>query len=149
MRMQGSIQYGAISAAVLATSVTALAQAVLQPKPDSNEKQVVLVSQDTSDCAGGDVPDDLLLAGGMLWVTQRTDGNTSVKLAMTGKPNTTYHVAVKCVRPLGDVTTDDDGVANSTFAFPTNLVDPIYSFELTPQPAGAGDKYQSAQVKFR
>jgi len=149
MRMQWSIQYGAISAAVLVTSVTALAQAVLQPKPDPNEKQVVLVRQETSDCAGSDVPHDSALVDGMLWVMQRTDGNTSVKLAITGKPNTTYQVAVKCVRPLGDVTTDDDGVANSTFAFPTNVVGPIYSFELTPKPAGAGDKYQSAQVKFR
>ena len=66
----------------------------------------------------------------MLWATQLFDGNTSVKLAMTGRPNTTYGVAVKCVRPLGEVTTDDDGVANVSFAFPTNLVGPVYSFEL-------------------
>jgi hypothetical protein len=87
--------------------------------------------------------------GGILLATQLFDGNTSVNLAMTGRPNTTYRVAVKCVRPLGDVTTDDDGVANVSFAFPTNLVGPVYSFEFTPERAGAGDKYQSAQVSFR
>ena len=145
MRMRWSKQYGAISAAVLATSVAALAQDALQP----NQRQVVLVRQDTSDCAGSDVPNiNSPLVGGMLLATQLSDGNTSVTLAMTGRPNTTYRVEVKCVRPLGDVTTDDDGVANVSFAFPTNLVGPVYSFELVPR-AGAGDRYQSAQVRFQ
>ena len=149
MRMQWSKQYGAISAAVFATSVAALAQNVLQPNLNSNQRQVVLVRQETSDCAGSDVSNvNSPLVGGMLLATQLSDGNTSVTLAMTGRPNTTYRVEVKCVRPLGEVTTDDDGVANVSFDFPTNLVGPVYSFELAPR-AGAGERYQSAQVRFQ
>jgi hypothetical protein len=144
--MQWSKRYGAISIAMLAASVAALAQVRLDP----NQRQVVLVRQDTSDCSGSDVPDvNSPLVGGILLATQLFDGNTSVTLAMTGRPNTTYRVAVKCVRQIGNVTTDEDGVANVSFAFPTSLAGPVYSFELTPERAGAGDKYQSAQVSFR
>jgi hypothetical protein len=152
MRMRGLIGHGAIwiaAGAVIATNVATLAQVALQPRLEANQRQVVLVRQDTADCAAGDIPNvDSPLVGGTLWATQLFDGNTSVKLAMTGRPNTVYRVTLKCVRPLGDVTTDDDGVANVSFAFPTNLVGPVYSFELTPG-AGPGDKYQSAQVKFQ
>ena len=51
-----------------------------------NQWQVVLVRQQTSDCAGSDVPNvDSPLVGGMLWATQLFDGNTSVKLAITAR----------------------------------------------------------------
>src|SRR5262245_9491531 len=138
--------WGAVGAA-LAASVSALAQ-IAQRQVDPNQRQVVLVRQDTSDCSGSDVPNvDSPLVGGTLWATQLFDGNTSVKIAMTTRPNTTYRISLKCVRPLGDLTTDDEGVANVS-AFPTNLVGPVYSFELSAGDA-PGSKYQSAQVKFQ
>ena len=139
--------WGAVGAA-LAASISALAQ-ITQRQLDPNQRQVVLVRQDTSDCSGSDVPNvDSPLVGGTLWATQLFDGNTGVKIAMTTRPNTTYRVSLKCVRPLGDLTTDDEGVANVSFAFPTNLVGPVYSFELSAGDA-PGNKYQSAQVKFQ
>ena len=145
------IRHGTIWAAVavaLATSISALAQ-MAHRQLDPNQRQVVLVRQDTSDCSGSDVPNvDSALVGGTLWATQLFDGNTSVKIAMTTRPNTTYRVSLKCVRPLGDITTDDEGVANVSLAFPTNLVGPVYSFELSAGDA-PGSKYQSAQVKFQ
>ena len=138
----------AVVAAALATSVSALAQ-MAQRQLDPNQRQVVLVRQDTSDCSGSDVPNvDSPLVGGTLWATKLFDGNTSVKIAMTTRPNTTYRVSLKCVRPLGDLTTDDEGVANVSFAFPTSLVGPVYSFELSAGDA-PGSKYQGAQVKFQ
>jgi hypothetical protein len=39
-------------------------------------------------------------------------------------------------------------VAIVSFAFPTNLVGPVYSFELSASDA-AGSKYQSAQITFQ
>ena len=45
-------------------------------------------------------------------MTRLHDGNTSVKVAMTAKPATTYQFFLKCVRKLIDITTDDEGVAN-------------------------------------
>src|SRR5262249_7348094 len=83
--------WGAVGAA-LAASVSALAQ-IPQRQLDPNQRQVVLVRQDTSDCSGSDVPNvDSPLVGGTLWATQLFDGNTSVKIAMTTRPNTTYRI---------------------------------------------------------
>ena len=53
------------------------------------------------------------------------------------------------MRPLADITTDDEGVANVSFVFPTNLVGAAYGFDMYPEGAPAGNKYQSAQVSFQ
>jgi hypothetical protein len=45
---------------------------------------------------------------------------------MTAKPNTTYQFSLKCVRRLGDITTDDEGVAIVSFTYPTNAVGNTY-----------------------
>jgi hypothetical protein len=82
-------------------------------------------------------------------VTRLFDGNTGVKIAVTLRPNTTYRLSLKCVRPLADVKTDDEGIANVALAFPTDMVDPVYSFEMSAEGAPPGNKYQSAQVSFQ
>ena len=55
----------------------------------------------------------------------------------------------QCVRQLTDITTDDEGVANVSLVFPTNLVGAVYGFDMYPEGAPAGNKYQSAQISFR
>jgi hypothetical protein len=140
--------WGAVGAA-LAASISALAQIPLPPV-DPNQRQVYLVRKDQADCTNSDVPNvDSPLVSGNVWVTRLHDGNTSVKVAATLKPNTKYHFFLKCVRPLGDITTDDEGVATVAFAFPTNLVGTVYGFDMYPEGAPAGQKFQSAQVSFR
>jgi hypothetical protein len=140
--------WGAVGAA-LAASISALAQFPLPPV-DPNQRQVYLVRKDQSDCTNSDVPNvDSPLVSGNVWVTRLHDGNTSVKVAMTAKPATTYHFFLKCVRQLTDITTDDEGVANVSFAFPTNLAGPVFGFDMYPEGAPAGNKYQSAQVSFQ
>jgi hypothetical protein len=75
------IRHGTIWAAVaaaLSADLSALAQ-MTQRQLDPNQRQVVLVRQDTSDCSGSDVANvDSPLVGGTLWATQLFDGNTSV-----------------------------------------------------------------------
>jgi hypothetical protein len=139
--------WGAVGAA-LAADISALAQL---PRPiDPNQRQVYLVRKDQADCTNSDVPNvDSPLVTGNVWVTRLHDGNTSVKVAVTAKPNTTYRFFLKCVRPLGDITTDDEGVANVAFAFPTNLVGAVYGFDMYPEGAPPGNKFQSAQVSFQ
>src|SRR5262245_59500718 len=104
--------WGAVGAA-LAASVSALAQ-IPPPRPvDPNQRQVYLVRKDQADCTNSDVPNDNSpLVVGNIWVTRLHDGNTSVKIAVTAKPNTKYQFFLKCVLPLGDITTDDEGVAS-------------------------------------
>jgi hypothetical protein len=135
-------------AAVAATSVTAGAQ-FIAPR-DPNQPQVYLVRKDQSDCQNSDVPNvDSPLVAGNVWVMRLPDGNTSVKVAMTATPSTTYHFFLKCVRQLGDIRTDSEGVANVSFSFPTNAVGNVYAFDMYPEGAPPGNKFQSAQVKFQ
>lgn len=140
-----------LGAAVLAgTTIATTAQYVPHSPVDPNQRQVVLVHQDASECSGRDVPNaDSAAVRGTIWATRLFDGNTGVKVAITARPNTTYHVMLKCVRPIGDIKTDDEGVGNLSLVFPTNLVGAEYSFELAPDNAAAGSRYQSAQVSFR
>jgi len=138
-----------IVVAAIASNISALAQVASQAT-DPNQRQVYLVRKDQADCTNSDVPNvDSPLVGGNIWVTRLHDGNTSVKVAMTAKPATTYHFFLKCVRQLTDITTDDEGVANVSFAFPTNLAGPVFGFDMYPEGAPAGNKYQSAQVAFQ
>jgi hypothetical protein len=136
--------------AAIASNLSALAQIPVPRPTDPNQRQVYLVRQDQATCTNSDVPNvDSPLVGGNIWVTRLHDGNTSVKVAMTAKPSTTYHFFLKCVRQLTDITTDDEGVANVSLVFPTNLVGAVYGFDMYPEGAPAGNKYQSAQISFR
>ena len=136
-----------VVAAAIASNISALAQVARQ---DADQRQVYLLRKDAADCSGSDVPNvDSPLVAGNIWVTRLVDGNTNVKVAMTAKPGTTYHFFLKCVRLLTDITTDDEGVANVSFAFPTNLLGAVYAFDMYPEGGPVGDKYQSAQVSFQ
>jgi hypothetical protein len=44
-------------------------------------------------------------------VVRGHDRKTSVKVAITAPPDTTYHFFLKCVRILGNVKIDDEGIA--------------------------------------
>jgi hypothetical protein len=136
--------------AALAVAGTSIAQQIPRPPKVPNQTQVYLVRQDFSDCTNSNVPNtDSPLVSGNIWLTRTTDGNTQVKVAMTASPNTTYHFFLKCVRLLTDITTDADGVANVGFSFPTNAVGNVYAFDVYPEGAPAGNKFQSAQVSFQ
>jgi hypothetical protein len=135
-------------AAATAVSVTAVAE-IASPAAPANQRQVYLVRRDESNCTNSDVPNtDSPLVGGNVWVTRTTDGQTNVKVAMTAKPSTKYHFFLKCVRLLSDIWTDDEGVANVSFSFPTNSAGNVFAFDMYPDGAPPGNKYQSAQVAF-
>jgi hypothetical protein len=109
-----------------------------------------LIRQDFSDCTNQDVPKgDSLRIGGSMWVTRMPDGNTAVKVAMTAEAKTTYHLFLKCIRLLGDITTNDEGVAEASFVFPSNSVGPIFAFDMYPDGAPLGNKYQSSRIAFQ
>ena len=130
--------------------VAARAQTALTPPPmASNERQAYLVRQDQSDCTNTSVPTgDSPGVSGNLWLSRGNDGNTTVKVAMTVTPNTTYHFYLKCVRQLGDIKTDDEGAGFAAFTFPTASVGATYAFDMYPEGAPAGNKFQSVTVNF-
>jgi hypothetical protein len=108
-----------------------------------------LVQQDLSDCQNSNVhegnPSNM---GGAVLVNRGADGKTSVKIAVTASRNTTYHFFLKCVRLLGDITTDDEGIADVVLSFTTNEVGNVFAFDMYPEGAPAGNKFQSTQIKF-
>ncbi len=121
-------------------------QAVPPPTPATT----YLIRQDFSDCTNSNVnANNPSLIGGSVWVSRMPDGTTGVKVAMTAAANTTYHFFLKCVRLLGDLRTDDEGNAEASFSFATNSVGNVYAFDMYPQGAPAGNKYQSVQVVQR
>jgi hypothetical protein len=111
--------------------------------------EVVLVQQDQSDCQNSNVPPDPIEPGGIVVVLRNTDGTTAVKVAMTAKPNTKYHFYLKCVRPLGDIQTGEEGTGEGLFTFRTNETGSVFGFDMYPDGAPAGNKFQSAQVKMK
>ena len=134
------VLYAAIGGAVavaLGADLSAVAQ--LAPTPiDPNQRQVYLVRKDQADCTNSDVPNvDSPMVAGNVWVTRLQDGNTSVKVALTAKPATTYRFSL------------DEGVGMASFAFSTSLVGAVYAFDVVPEGAPPGNKFQSAQVSFR
>ena len=128
-------------AVVLTTSSPAAAQSAI----------VSLVLQDFSDCTNANVNDDnKILTRGQVSVVRNTDnGTTAVKIGITAKPDTTYHFFLKCVRLLGDIKTDDEGIGETVFTFQTSSVGPVFAFDMYPEGAPAGNKYQSVQVHFQ
>jgi hypothetical protein len=86
---------------------------------------------------------------GVVTIVRSQDGNTTLKIALTGTPDTTYHFFLKCVRQLGDIKTGDEGTGLASFIFPTNSAGNVYAFDSYPEGAPAGNKFQSAQVNFQ
>ena len=119
----------------------------IYPKPDPNLREVALVKQDFSDCENSNVSPSGYV-GGTAWVVRGTDGTTSVKVGITAQRNTTYHFFLKCVRILGDIQTYDEGVGEAVFSFRTNEVGNTFAFDMYPEGAPTGNKYQSVTVKY-
>jgi hypothetical protein len=151
--VQGTICGSLAAAAATSISFAQLGSSFAPVAPESlgpNQRQVYLVRQDQSDCTNTNVPNrDGPLVSGNVLVTRGSNGNTDLKIAMTASPATTYHFFLKCVRLLTDITTDGEGVAITTISFPTNSAGNVYAFDMYPEGAPPGNKFQSAQVSFQ
>jgi hypothetical protein len=121
------------------------------PAASKTRTLALLVKQDFSDCLNGNVvAAGPASVGGEALVTLRTDGETTVNVRLTKvAPNTTYHLFLKCHYLLGDIKTDATGRGNNTFAFQTSTAGPVYAFDMYPDGAPLGNKYQSVQVSFQ
>jgi hypothetical protein len=142
-----SVFTSVVFGAAIAAGSTALAQ---NPPPQPAERTVYLMQQDQSGCNNADVKlGDWSKQKGTVWVARGSDGMTRVKIGFTGTPDTTYHFFLKCVRLLGNIKTEDEGEAHASFEFPTSSVGDDYGFDMYPEGAPSGNKFQSIQVNFR
>jgi hypothetical protein len=115
---------------------------------DPNQREIALIRQDFSDCTNADVIEKDSNRSGTAWVVRGGDGTTTVKVGITAKPDTVYHFFLKCVRLLGDIKTYDEGVGSGVFTFSSSEVGNVYAFDMYPEGAPLGNKFQSVQVKF-
>jgi hypothetical protein len=49
---------------------------------------------------------------------------------------------------LGDITTYDEGDGIGLFTFQTNEAGNVFAFDMYPEGAPPGNKYQSGQIKY-
>jgi hypothetical protein len=136
-----------LASLIFGASVYAAGAALAQ---EVDVRDVSLVRQDFSDCSNADVStEDRSLVGGKASVQRRPDRTTVIIVDLTAQPNTTYHFFLKCVRLLGDLTTQADGSGSAVFRFRTEEAGDIFAFDMYPEGAPPGDKFQSVQVNFR
>jgi hypothetical protein len=151
--MSKSISGAALTAAALAFAAI-LPSAALVPSPAVAAPKArtitLLVRQDFSDCDNGNVSAaPPAVVGGEAMVTLRPTGQTQVNVRLTRvAPNTTYHLFLKCHYALGDIKTDRAGRGNNTFFFQSGAAGPVFAFDMYPDGAPLGNKYQSTQVNF-
>ena len=135
-----------LAAIVAAAAILFVSEPASRAQTAANGLQVDLIRQDESDCTNTTVPANP--PSGTVLLNRGSDGNTTVKVAMTASPDTTYHFFLKCVRQLGDITTGDEGTGFGNFTFQTNEVGATYGFDMYPEGAPPGNKFQSVTVKF-
>jgi hypothetical protein len=131
------------------TLLASLCSADLVLAQSIDMRSVPLVRQDFSDCSNSDVSaQDVTRLGGTAIVQRTSSGSGNVRVILGGQPNTTYHFFLKCVRLLGDITTDTDGAGTGFFRFGAGETGTVFAFDVYPDGAPAGNKYQSVQVNF-
>lgn len=137
------------AAAIVALGIVGGVASAQNAPPAGKTVQVGLISQDFSDCTNANVKDDPnRIRGGLIKVSRQGDA-TQVAVAMTANPNTTYHFFLKCVRLLGEITTDSEGTGTGVFAFSNASAGPVFAFDSYPEGAPAGNKFQSVTVDMR
>lgn len=111
------------------------------------------VRQDFSDCSNSDVTtSNPSLVSGFVNVHTEPDGSLIVLSHLrSGTPETAYHVFVKCIGYLGELYTDSSGVGSAVFTIPPGTasgIGPVFAFDMYPDGAPLGDKFQSVRVNL-
>lgn len=110
--------------------------------------KVALVRQDFSDCVNSDVTgSNPSTVAGFVNVHTEPDGSLIVLTHLrSGTPGTSYHLFVKCVGYLGELVTDSLGVGSAVFTLAPGAVGQVFAFDMYPDGAPLGNKFQSVQV---
>jgi hypothetical protein len=108
--------------------------------------ETYLIRQTQSDCNNSNVnANNPSLIGGVAFVARQNNGNTYVKVEITGTPNTTYNVYRKCVGQLGTIATQDGGIGFGVFDFQTNS-GTVVAFDMYPNGSPPGNTFQSVPI---
>jgi hypothetical protein len=144
-----------LSLCLLPLCVAALAQATppqaTPPQAAPAEASAYLVRKDQSSCPdSGDVTNaNSPQIAGFIRIARLSDGNVTLTVSATARPNTTYRFAVTCGAEVANIVTDDEGVANITIPIPVDVVRAPVSFEMSAKDTAPETRFQSAQIAFR
>jgi hypothetical protein len=115
----------------------------------SDPIEVSLIRQDDGgDCQNSAVPNDPDRTVGSVMCQRQDDGSTVVSINCSLKADRTYNFFLKCVRLLGTIATDDEGVGYGKFVFNTGEAGDVYAFDCYTEQPVAGDIYQSCTVRM-
>ena len=135
-----------LSCNLTAAAVVLLAPGATASAQGSNMREVSMVRQDFSDCPNANVGDqDPSRVGGTVILLRNNDGTTTVKVWITGTPNTKYNFFLKCVRILGTVHTYDEGEGEAHFSFRTDEASNAFAFDMYPDGAPAGNNSRACR----
>jgi hypothetical protein len=120
------------------------------PKPI----KVSLIRQDSSDCVNSDVTKghgSHHNVGGHISVKKNApDGQLEVTVSLkNGTPNTKYNVFLKCKQQIGYLQTNNRGAGTAYLSAPLNIVPSVFAFDMYPDGAPSGNKFQSVQVNIK
>ena len=140
-------RHGIIALAAACGLSGVIAGSALAQSPDQAE--AYLIRQDFSDCQNSNVnANNPALIGGSILIVRASDGTLHLKVGVTGTPKTTYNIYLKCVRQLGTIETYDEGAGIAEFTIPAGQASNPLTFDMYPNGAPAGNKFQSTPVRF-
>ncbi len=137
----------------LASAQTVNVQGSSAQKSSYESVRVALVRQDFSDCVNSNVIKKAGShgnVGGFISMTKNPhDGELQMKVSIfEGTPNTKYNVFLKCKQQIGYVKTNKNGVGSAYLSAPLSIVPSVFAFDMYPDGAPSGNKFQSVQVKY-
>ena len=112
---------------------------------------VNIFKQDYSDCTNSDVPNTTsssTVTGYIYVIKSEFDGKLFAEVHLNkGTPNTKYNIFLKCKQKIGELSTDNNGVGAVVVMAPLNIVPAVFAFDMYPDGAPLGNKFQSVQVR--
>lgn len=114
----------------------------------TTQEVVSLVRQDFSDCGNGNVnASDPSRVGGTVTARRLHSGKISVQVdLLRGTPLTDYQFFLKCGYLLGTLHTNPYGLGSAAFEFPSSKSGSQFAFDMYPDGAPSGNKFQSVRV---
>lgn len=115
----------------------------------SKDAKVDLIRLDSSDCINSNVTPASGKVGGFISIHEKQDKIVFVNVHLkTGTPNTKYNIFLKCKQQIGTLYTNKKGFADAEFKVSKDIVPSVFAFDMYPDGAPLGNKYQSVQVQI-
>jgi hypothetical protein len=112
-------------------------------------KTAYIVRRDFSNCTNDDVKASPSTVGGAVSVFRLRDNTAVSVVRLFGvSPGINYQFFHKCDRELGMIASDARGFGSASFPIGVGTSESVLTFDMYPQGAPAGNKFQSVKMSF-